>query len=98
MIKNMTPVKIASILIMLIVICNLIAYPFLPAIIGIHWDMSGNADSVVPKLAGLFFQSLIAIGIYFYVKLMRKITDFRIVIISLLLLAINIVLIYVNIK
>jgi len=98
MLKKLTPSKIALGLIVIGILINLFAYPFLPQTVSVHFDQYGKADGDVSKIGYLLFMALISVAVYVFTKVARKITDFRIVAISILLLGINIVILFVNLK
>ncbi|MDP4145195.1 MAG: DUF1648 domain-containing protein [Bacillota bacterium] len=90
--------KVAVGLIVISIIANLVCFNFLPASVGIHFNLSGNTDGSIPKLAYVVVMPLLSIALYLYYKIVKKASASRNLLVSVIILALNAVLLFINIK
>ncbi len=90
--------RLSLLIIILQIVINLACYKFLTSNIGIHFNISGNTDGTIPKLGFLILMPLLSVAIYLYNKIFKKVTEARTSASCGLILILNIVLLYINLK
>ncbi|MBE3560792.1 MAG: SdpI family protein [Ktedonobacteraceae bacterium] len=60
-------IVLVSIIIGMQVLIGLVSYPFLPALVPLHWNIAGHVDSYMPKLFNLVFWPVVSLAGFFLI-------------------------------